>query len=56
MSKKKKRKKSILNEILAEQKALLLQNLYIINAKQCLPIPFYKQPPIWTNPIFTRKS
>ena len=34
----------ILNEKLAEWKALLLQNLYINNEKQCLA-SFYRQTP-----------
>ena len=45
-----------LNKRFAEQRALLIQNAYNINEKQCLPPPFYRQPPVGTtHPHFYKK-
>ena len=51
------KKINVLNIRLDEERALLLQNPYIVNEKQCLPPPSIGNPPLYgLPPIFTRKS
>ena len=49
------KKLNVLNIRLDDERALLLQNPYIVNEKQCLPPPSIGNPTIWTTPHFYKK-